>query len=197
MNERSISENESLLIIQQMIQATKSRLSEDGFMYLLWGWLVLAASLGEFFLMRSGYTHHYITWSVLMPLGAVVSVVYSMRKSKTDTVTTYVDEFMKYLWGSFVVSLLIVLGFMSKIGPENAYPIILLLYGIATFVSGGALQFKPLMIGGAACGALAVASMFMPFEFQLLALSLAVLVAYIVPGYLLRSQYKHGRVQGA
>jgi hypothetical protein len=197
MLDRTISEQESLLIIRRMIQATKTKLTEDGFMYLLWGWLVFIASLGEFLLMKAGYEHHYITWSVLMPLGASVSVVYGRRRSKTDTVITYVDEFMGYLWGAFVISLLLLLGFMAKIGPANAYPIILLLYGIATFVSGGALKFRPLIIGGVCCWVLAVVSMFLEFDMQLLALALAVLVAYIVPGHLLKQQYKHAAVQGA
>ncbi|HZG01139.1 MAG TPA: hypothetical protein VEY71_09055 [Chitinophagales bacterium] len=196
MQDKAITEHESLLLIREMIQATKAKLSEDGFMFLLWGWLVFIASLAEFALMQIEYPHHYITWSVLMPLGAVVSVVYSLRKSKTENVKTYVDEFMAYLWGAFVVALLIVLGFMSKIGPVNAYPVLLVLYGIATFVTGGALRFRPLILGGVCCGVLAIVSMFLSFEYQLLALALAVLLTYIVPGHLLRQQHRDA-IQGA
>jgi hypothetical protein len=196
MQDKTISEKEGFLIIQQMIQATKTKLSDDGFMYLLWGWLVLAASVLEFVLLRVGYPFHFITWAVLMPLGAVVSIFYGYRKSKTETVKTYLDGFMAYLWGAFGVALLIVLTFMGRTGLENAYPMVLVLYGIATFVSGGALRFRPLIVGGVCCWILAVTAMFLTFQFQLLALAAAVLVAYVIPGHMLRHQYKHG-VQGA
>jgi hypothetical protein len=85
-----------------------------------------------------------------------------------------------------------VLGFMGRSGPENVYPMVLVLYGIATFVSGGVLQFRPLVIGGICCWVLAVAAMFLPFEYQLLALAAAVAAAYIVPGYLLSKQFRSG-----
>src|SRR5687767_1343311 len=106
MQDKTITEKESLLLIHQMIQSAKSKMSDDGFLYLLWGWLVLAASLAEYALIRMDYEHHYITW-MLMPLGAVVSIFYGRGKSKNETVKTYVDEFMAYLWGAFVVALLL------------------------------------------------------------------------------------------
>ena len=145
MLDRPISEKDSLLLIGEMIRATKARISEDGFLYLLWGWLVLAASLGQFVLLQLDYKYHDATWS-LMFVGAAISIAYALRKSKTKPVTTYVDEFMAYVWGAFIVTLVTVLVYMSKIGPANAYPVILLLYGIATFVSGGALKFRPLSV---------------------------------------------------
>jgi hypothetical protein len=52
MQDKTINESESLHVIQQMIQAAKNKISEDGFMYLLWGWLVLAASLVQFVLIQ-------------------------------------------------------------------------------------------------------------------------------------------------
>src|SRR5688500_10481107 len=125
MQDKTINEQESLLLIHQMIQAAKTKISEDGFLYLLCGWLVLAASLAQFGLLLVNYQYNYITWPVLMPLGAIVSVWYGMRQKKAETVKTYVDEFMGYLWGAFVAALLLVLGFMAKLGPENTYPVIL------------------------------------------------------------------------
>jgi len=196
MNDKTISEQEGFLLIQQMIQATKTRISEDGFMYLLWGWLVLIASLTQFVLIQMQSNYNGLAW-LLMPVGAVISVVYSRRQSKSQTVRTYVDEFMGYLWGAFGASLFIVLASTAKLGLASTYPMVLVLYGIATFVSGGVLKFRPLMFGGVACWVLSIVSMFLPFEFQLLALAAAVLIAYVIPGYLLRQQYKHAVVQGA
>jgi hypothetical protein len=66
----------------------------------------------------------------------------------------------------------------------------LVLYGIPTFLSGVILKFKPLSTGGFICWFLAVAAMFIPYEYQLLLLALAVACAWIIPGYLLRSKFK-------
>jgi hypothetical protein len=132
-----------------------------------------------------------------MPLGVVISIIYGRRQKKIETVRTYVDEFMGYLWGAFGAGLFLTLAFQGKLGPEAVYPFVLILYGIATFVSGGVLRFKPLIFGGVCCWVLSAVSIFLPFEYQLLALSLAVLLSYVIPGHLLRQQFKHGSVQGA
>ncbi len=192
--EKELNEQQSIDIIKEMINSARKEIKEDGFLYMLWGWLVLAAALGEYFLLRSGYAQHYITWPVLMIGGAIVSIIYGKNQSKKKKAKTLIDRFMSYLWSGFVISLLIVLFSMSRIGIEAAYPIILILYGLGTYVSGGALKFTPLIIGGIACWILALVAFFNGFEIQLLLISAGILVAYIIPGHLLRSSYNSTHV---
>jgi cobalamin biosynthesis protein CobD/CbiB len=68
-------------------------------------------------------------------------------------------------------------------------PIVLLMYGIPTFLSGVVMQFTPLKIGGVACWILAITSTFFLPIYYLLFLAAAVIVAWIIPGYLLRKKY--------
>ena len=181
------SEAESLRIITHMISQAKSGIRENGFLYLLWGYLVFGASLCHFILMEVGYQHPYIAWSVMF-VGAIISFVYGIRQGKKQKVKTHFGRTMGFLWGAFSISLFIVLGAMAKLGPENTYPMILILYGIGTFVSGGVLQFKPLIAGGIACWLMAIACYFLSFKYQLPVLSLAVLIAYIIPGHILKAR---------
>lgn len=49
-SEKELSADKSLEIIQSMIATAKNNLTDDGFHFLLWGVLVIAASLGQYYL---------------------------------------------------------------------------------------------------------------------------------------------------
>lgn len=123
-----------------------------------------------------------------MPLGGIITAVYSSRQKKNVKVKTYVDEFMKYVLIAFLVSLGVVLFSMQKLG-LNTYPMVLLVYGLWLFISGGAIKFNPLLVGGIINWIFAIASFFVSFDVQLLFLALAVLLGYIIPGYLLKRKF--------
>jgi hypothetical protein len=83
--------------------------------------------------------------------------------------------------------------FGSILGPEYyrfINPGFLALYGMPTVLSGSILRFRPLVAGGIGCWVLAIFSAFISYEYQLLLLSAAVVIAWIVPGYLLRVRFK-------
>ncbi len=185
--EKSMSNEESLRLIQSMIQSVKKDLEDDSFYYLFWGWLVFAASMGHFILLNIGFEHPEITW-MLMPLGGIVSGVYGYKQNKERKAKSFASSFLNYLALAFVVSLFITLIFMQKLMLAT-YPIVMTLYAIFLFVSGGVLQFKPLKIGGIINWMLAVVAFYVSFEMQLLVLASAVLLGYIIPGYLLKSKY--------
>ena len=187
--EKEMSSEESLRVIQQMIHTAKRDFEDDSFHYLLWGWLVFAASLGQFILYKQGFEHSEITW-LLMPVGAVIAFLYGRKQEKTERVKTYVSDFVKYVIGSMVISLFIVLCFSGKL-QTYTYPIIMILYASMLFIMGGILQFKPLMFGGITNWILSIAAFFNPIEMQLLILALAVLLGYIIPGYLLSRRQKN------
>jgi len=190
--EKPLTGPESLQIIQQMIHAAKQDLSDNSFDFLFWGWLVLAAALGNYGLLLVGYARPWLPWA-LMPLGSVVVLVYHYRQEKRRTVHTPVNDFLGFFWSGMGVMLVIVLGYGEVHGWVKAYPFLIALYGMGTFVSGGALRFRPLVYGGAACWLLATAAFLVPFQTQLLLLIAAVIVAYIIPGHLLKARFRRGR----
>jgi hypothetical protein len=182
-----LSEAQSFDIIQKMINTVKTEIDDNSFYNLLWGWLVFLASLGHFLLLRTGYAHPYITWA-LMPAGGIVTMVYAFRHERHKKVRTYLDDLMKYVLIAFLVSLGLVLFFMSRL-QLNTYPMVMMVYGIWLFISGGTIRFKPLMIGGVINWLLSMAAFFVAFDTQLLLLALAVLSGYIIPGYLFRAKF--------
>ena len=194
MQEDNITQEQSLAIIESMINKARNQFSENGFAYLLWGWVVLACSSSQFILQYfMHYPKHYLVW-MLTWVALIVQIIYSVKKEKRKVVKTYTDEIAGYVWMTFVIMLILAGTLTSKaLQPQLFYItniIILVMYGMPTFLSGIILKFKPLVLGGITCWALAIAAHFLPPDFTGLLITVAVITAWIVPGYLLRSRYK-------
>lgn len=189
MQEKDISPQESLDIIKAMINKTQKQFNDDSFYYMMWGWLVFVASITHFILMQLNIQEAYYAW-ILMPIGGIVSALYGMKSSNKEKVKTHLSTSMSYLWCAMVVSMMLVL-FMSVRLESNTYPILILIYGIGTFVSGGLLSFRPFIIGGVICFILSIGSFFVSFQIQLLFIAVAMLASYIIPGHLLKAKFNH------
>ena len=71
MEDVNFSGRQSLEVIESMINKAKNQFSENGDLYLLWGWWVFACSIIEFILLNvMQYEWHWIIWwSVLLVVG--------------------------------------------------------------------------------------------------------------------------------
>jgi hypothetical protein len=182
--EKQLTQEESLRIIHEMISAAKNDVKADAFIFLLWGWLVFAASLSQFILIKMNVEWNSLPW-MLMPIGGLITIVYSVRAGKKDKTKTAVTESLKYTWIAFSAALLIIL-FFNSMHFLQVLPCIMVLYGMGLFLSGAALRFKPLIFGGIFCWICAVAGFEVQNIYQLLILAAAVMGGYIIPGYLLK-----------
>lgn len=185
---------EGLEVIQSMINRAKDKFSENGHLYLLWGWVVFICSVTQFVLLNyTRFEYHYFVWMACW-LVLIYQVFYLARRKKREQVRTYTDDIMGYVWLAFVVAMFLMGFLFGRVLGESYYKMVspgfLVLYGIPTFLSGIILRFKPLVLGGVSCWILSVISVFVPEQFQLLFLSAAMLIAWIIPGYLLRAKYK-------
>ena len=189
--EKLITETESMQLISSMINKAKSRFGETGVLYLFWGWLVLICCLVQFtalyfFNNQNAYYIWYATW-----LAPIYQVIYLRRFRKKRRVKTYTGEIIGFVWLVFVICIALIVFILIHLKAYSGInPAVLIMYGIPTFLSGVILKFKPLRIGGICCWVLSVFSVFAEYEFQLLCISLAVILAWIIPGYLLRAKFK-------
>lgn len=192
--DKDFSPQQSLAVIQSMISAARNQFGENGHLYLLWGWVVFVCSVAQFILLNYvRYEQHYMVW-MLTWAALIYQMIYLARRGRRKTVRTYADKLIGYVWIVFVV-LMFLFGFLfgRELGDEYyrmMSPGFLALYGMPTLLSGVILSFRPLMAGGVSCWVLSIASAFTPYEYQLLLLSLAMITAWIIPGYLLRRKYK-------
>lgn len=194
MPEEKFTPEQSLELIGQMINKAQNKFGENGHLYLLWGWAILACSLAQFVLAYYvKWEHHYTVW-FLTWLVFIYQMIYLARQKKREKVKTYTDDIIKIVWITFIV-LMFLFGFLfGKLMGEEYYkflnPGILALYGMPTVLSGAILKFRPLVIGGIVCWILSIISAYIPFQYQLLLLSAAVIAAWIIPGYLMRNRFK-------
>ena len=179
---------QQLELISEMIDSARKEFSDDSFIYLLWGWAVCLAALGEYVLMQINYPHHYIVW-ISMPVVAVIQIFFLSARKKNEKVKSHMDRILGYVWMAVGINIAAVL-FSQHSLQNNTYPVLILLYGIGTFISGGIMRHKPMMMGAACCWAIGFAAFFFAFEYQLLLLSLSVIVSYIIPGHMLKNRFR-------
>lgn len=183
------SPQESLMLIQSMIDKTKANISESRFHFLLWGWLAFSAIIAQYILLVVfDYPHHYLVWLITF-VGIAASILYVKKNKRKRRVKTYIGDSMATLWTGLGVSFFILSFLFANIegGWLHCYPFFILLYGLGTFVSGKILQFRPLVVGGIINWALAMVAVFFPFEQQMLFAAAAILTSYIIPGHLIKS----------
>lgn len=190
--EENFSPQQSLQLIQSMIDKTKANISQNRIYFLLWGWLTFAGFIGQFLLKRVfGYQHHYLVWLITF-VGLFFTIRYN-RRDRRQGPRTYIGDAMGYLWSGMAASffvLCVIITFLKvpTTGWLYCYPFFILMYGLGTFVSGKILQFNPLVTGGVLNWVLACAAVFVPYDYQMLLAAAAILTSYIIPGHLLQTQ---------
>lgn len=185
--ENNFSPQESLLLIQQMINKTKADMSGNRFYFLLWGWIAFVAIMGQFVLKVLLHNpYHYMVWLIIF-IGMLWSIVYTKNKHRKSRVKTFVGDTMKYLWIGLGISFFVLSFIISKNTWLYSYPFFIMLYGLGTFVSGHILQFRPLVIGGIINWVLAIVSTYFSFDYQMLFAAAAIWSSYLIPGYMLKT----------
>src|SRR5436305_10483539 len=110
-SENDFSPQQSLQLIESMINRAKDKFADDGLMYLVWGWLVFICSLVQFILLHVfQYPQHYIVWLATIP-AFIYQYIYTSKKHKRQIVTTYTDNIIGFVWITFAIVILL-LGFL-------------------------------------------------------------------------------------
>lgn len=187
---KEMNPSESLALINSMINTSKNRLADDGFYIIFWGWLILSCALINYVSLLMHSTFGYWVWPILPPLGAIVSIIYGRIQKKKEMVKTYIDSYLAYSWAAFIIAMSITLLFLPVNGMKTTYFFLMLLYGMATLISGGLLNFKPLIIGSLFSFICAISSLFVGEKEQFLCIAASLLLSYILPGHMLQAKYK-------
>lgn len=191
MSEKEISQEESLKIISDMIGQAKSNLAKGGsFYFLMWGFVVAIANLSHYYLaVIVEYSKPYVVWSITIP-AVIATIIYSMRRERSAKVHGHLDKIYGQMWMGVFVCIIVTLVFMNKIEMQQN-SVILLITGLATFVSGRMLKFTPLVLGGIALWVAAIFAFTLNPMDQSLVAGVAIIIGYIIPGFLLRKEEKN------
>lgn len=186
MTEKELTGKESLELITSMINQAKRNFKKGGsFYFLLWGWVVMTANLGHYYLdVFTDYAHPYIVWLITFP-AALVSIWYGRKLRNQTKVVNHMDHLYGQVWLAIGAGIVIALFFMSPLG-FNHNAVIMLLSGIGTYLCGAMLRFKPLMIGGLILGVTSIVCFNVPISEQYLVGGIGIFAGYLIPGYLLK-----------
>lgn len=196
-DEVKMTESEGILLITSMINKAKNRYTENGVLYLLWGWLIFTCCIIQFvsihfFNFPEAYYVWYATWALF-----IYQIFYMRKRNKNRKVTMYTGEIIGYVWLVFIITYALLVYILVYLkAPEAVLPAILTVFGIPTFLSGVILKFKSLKIGGICCWILAFISPFVSPEYQYLLMACAVAAGWIIPGHLLNQKFKKGNSNG-
>lgn len=191
--ENQLTSQESLKIITDMINKTKTSINQSSFHLLFWGWLIFFCSLSEFILWKfTSYATPWYVWFFVVP-GVIVSLVYGFAKGRKDNAWTYATGLYVWNWIGFLFAAL-VLYFISMKNMESFGPFILTLAGMPLLMSGCILKFRPLIIGAFTFWIFALAARFGGPVVSALSTPAAMLTGYLIPGYLLKRKNSHDTV---
>jgi len=182
----ALSKEESLALITEMIGHAKRNVAKGGsFYFLLWGWVITLANLGHYLIDRFDlFDPPYIVWVLVIP-ASIITSVRSARQSKEAKVTSHYDKIYGQLWWGIFTAIIVLLAFMAKLD-FNHNAVILLFSALGTYISGCLLRFKPLIMGGFILLAGSIIAFNVEMIDQFLVASIALVIGYLVPGYLLK-----------
>ena len=210
MEEKTLTQHESLQLIQQMIETAKTEQKDDGKGWIIWGWLIFSASFFTILNIRFNWANTFFFWNLFGFASLAILLYQVMRQfffKKRIRVKTYTQDLFNKLNTGFFIALMLII-FSMNIGdaglpvpPTKGFALLLGLYGFWILIYGAVLNFKPSIIGAYITWAAAFASLFVvTFEETMLLHAGAVLCGYIIPGHLAHAAFnkvnKEARTQG-
>lgn len=189
MEQKEFSAKESLSLINEMISGARARMSENGFIYLFWGWLILVAALAQFIMLNTGLgAYNYYPYLLAIP-GAIYTAVYESRGKRKNQQADYTGTIMAAVWITAGLNMLIAGFVFAPVLQMSPVSFILIILGLATVISGAVIRFRPLIWGGIISNLAGIAAVFIGYAWHPVLVIAAILAADLIPGYMLRRKY--------
>lgn len=192
MEEKKISEKESLELISRMIQNTQRKMERGaGTPMLIWGSATVIATLAVWFALKTTNNPYWNYLWFLIPIIGCLGMLLIKRQPKG--VRTYIDKMIAYVWlvlgtTGFLLSCLTILNIMW---PLPILLIIILIMGMGTILTGLITEFRPFIWGGIAGMLLGIVQYLVSgYDLKMLLFALAFTVMMIVPGCILNHRAK-------
>ncbi len=197
MEEKKLSQNESLELIARMIKESRNDMERGGGnIYLLWGYLTLivASSIYGLLLYTGDYRVQWLWFA--MPLVGY-PIMYFMLKNRKSRATTFVDAVISKIWIVIGVCALLLSLFMFI--DYNSFPfmfVMALLINAGVAISGLVIKFKPTIIAGFAGILLSFSLLLIPGINQILVFGAFSVIMLIIPGHILNAASRRANAAG-
>ncbi|MDD4417245.1 MAG: hypothetical protein PHH81_00210 [Bacteroides graminisolvens] len=150
MEDKVLTEKESLDLISQMIRNTRSRLEDNsGIPFLIWGYttVIVAVIVWSLVTTSGNYLWHWL-WFAIPVFGRTLWLLHNKKQlNNRSRVITFVDRAISHVWmvfgiASFMISIISFLTYIPILF------IVLLTMGMATAITGLIIRFKPIIFSG-------------------------------------------------
>jgi hypothetical protein len=187
--ENEMTGQESLQLIAKMIHKARRDYLDSGLSALLWGSVISFCSLVTFINeMTIKAPWMGVVW-VLTFIAVVPQILIAIREGKMRKYKPFEEDHMGGIWISFAIAVFL-LGFIFGRYPcQGEAAVYLMLYGVPTFATGYVRRFRPMLLGGLACWALSLISLYIGYPYSMLCITAAALLAWFIPGLILRKRY--------
>ena len=183
--EKPLTPEQSLELISTIIQQTQGNVSASSFYFLLWGWVVTLCNIGMYALLKSDYNNYApMIWLLCIPAW-IVTMIYGNRQDRQRQIITHLDKISMWLWIGVGITILPTWIFGEKIN-WNVNAVVMMPVGLATFLSGIIIKYKPLLAGGIIFWIAGLVCYFVAPIDQYLVGAVAMILGYLIPGYGLR-----------
>lgn len=218
MEEKQLSEKESLQLIEEMISKAKHSYHENGTSAILWGSIV---ALCGFVMFAELFFHFYIGFDIwLLTLAAFIPQVFiSLRERRNRKVISHTEAAMNTIWVVFTISMFALVFYFNVVpgatdrflahegtkifiatadGKTHSFhydvpsagSLLMLLYAIPTFATGLAYKFRPMIYASVLCYIFFIISCFTPTAYDMLLNGFAGIFNWLIPGLILRRKFK-------
>ncbi|MBS1607847.1 MAG: hypothetical protein JSS70_03520 [Bacteroidetes bacterium] len=189
MEEKQITEKESLQLISKMIYEAKGYYYENGVSALVYGFSILICSLLSFFMVEKNIRFPFNPFYILIPVFFVQGWIQN-RQDKKKKAKTFTDETIDYVWIGFFLSCIASLSALFAGIGYIVISIILILTGFASLLTGLIAKFHYHIVSAVICLVLAAISFFLQNQNSYLLLAITAVMIWIIPGFILRSAFK-------
>lgn len=210
MEEKQLSEKESLLIIQQMISRAKDAFVDTGIGPILWGAVITICSLVQFLQIQFDFKLPFDIW--LLALAAIIPQVFlSIKERRERKAKGWDHDIIGYVWICFGIGIFVI-NFINNVAADQLNPMLreyreltgktdivnfwsfgtcylLFVFGYPTIVTGAARKFKLMIFGGVFCWVSAIVSAFTVAKIDFILMALSATLAWLIPGLILRRTY--------
>jgi len=222
MEEKNISEQESLRLIQEMIGKAKVRYHESGASSILWGTVIGICGLISFAELQWNFSIGFDIW--FLTIAAIIpGVWFNVRQAKRRTVKTHNEAATDVVWTVFGISIVCLVLYSNivpavsrqfftadniellsrnkltgelkeyRVSTLSLSSIFLIIYAFPTIATGLITGFRSMTIGAIVCYCFFIISLFTPFKYDMLLSGLAGIGNWFIPGLILQSRYRKAK----
>lgn len=198
--ENNFNEQDSLKLINEMISQARNNFRKGaGNSFIWWGYIIALLAMSDFilaYILTPAYYANYV-WLLTIP-AFIGNYWYQAQKEKEAVVITHLDKVVGTIWLGFFISNILFIASIFFIAINwSTYvpylfitPIIMIMVGLALFITAKVYRFKPYFYGayifwlGAILCVLQY-SLIENIDLQFIILSLSMILGFVIPGHIL------------